>query len=91
VVQDTEYRKSLNSLSPCSNVLFPAPDGAEMRNKIPVRRVLKSEGEVTALLDVLHLFANFLQLGLGLDYPMRGRRVAGFYAHSVEFPADFLS
>ena len=72
MVHDTEYTKSPKCRNPFSSVLLPAPDGAEMRNKIPVLRVSKRErsGVFTALFDVLNLLADFLQLGFCCDDPM---------------------
>src|SRR5947209_8101846 len=66
-----------------TNVVFPAPDGAERTNRIPLR--------VNRLLKVLDLLANLFQLRLAGNDPLRYGGVIGLGAECVELSKDFLS
>lgn len=78
---------------PCSRVLLPAPEGAEITNRRPLRRYSKgrSVGVLTGLFDILDLLSDFLQLRLSSDHPMGNRCVVGLYSKSIELARDFLS
>ena len=61
---------------------MPAPDGAERRNKIPLR--------VNRLLKVLNLLADFFELGLASDNALRNAGIICFRAEGIQFAKDFL-
>src|SRR5688572_24262834 len=60
------------------SVVFPAPDGDE---------TMSGSGPS---FDILHLFANALELGLGLDDQMRNRGIRALRTSGVELASDLL-
>src|SRR5437763_5730942 len=69
--------------SASTSVVFPAPDGAERTNKIPVR--------VNRLLKVLNLLSNFFELGFAHYDALRNARVIRLCTKRVQFAKNFLS
>jgi len=63
-VQETDQTKSGFCRKAVHRVVFPAPEGAEMTNRMPVRRNWKA-----VLLKVGDLFADSIELRLGLHDP----------------------
>src|SRR5262249_5666975 len=65
-----------------TTVVFPAPDGAEMTNRIPCR--------LNGLLKILNLFADLLQVGIASDHALRDCRVIRLRSECVEFAKNLL-
>ena len=61
--------------SASTSVVFPAPDGAERTNKIPVR--------VNRLLKVLNLLADFFEFGFASNDSLGDASVVGFRTESI--------
>ena len=64
-------------------VVLPAPDGAEMTKRIPVRVMAR-------LFNVGKLFADPVQLGLRVDDESGDARVGGLGSDGVEFASELL-
>ena len=62
---------------------MPAPDGAEMTKRIPVRVMVR-------LFNVGKLFADAVQLSLRVDHESSDESVGGFRSDGVEFASEFL-
>src|SRR5438105_12661386 len=63
------------------SVVFPAPEGPETMKRVP---------SGWKLLDILHLFADPLDLGLQFYNDGSERRRAGLRAHRVDLAQHFL-
>src|SRR6266481_662627 len=60
-------------------VVLPAPDGAETMKSRP-----------RLLLDILHLLAHLLELGLGGDDQLGDAEAVGLRADGIDLPIHFL-
>ena len=91
-MQETEYSKSPKWRIPLSSVLLPAPDGADITNRIPSVRagIFIGVGVLTALFDVLDLLSYAFDFRLRSHHGLRDFGVVRLYRKRIELARDFL-
>src|SRR5262245_12190356 len=82
VVALTENSTRGSTIRRLQIVLLPEPDGPETTSIVPCPAI--------ALLDVLHLLAQALDVGLGVDHPVGHGRVGALGTDRVDLAEDLL-
>ena len=89
-MHETEYSKSPKWRIPLSKVLLPAPEGADITNRMPSERLGILIGVFTGLFDVLDLLSDPLDLCFCRYHRLGDQGIVGFYRQRVEFARDLL-
>lgn len=91
MVHETEYSKSPKWRIPLSKVLLPAPDGADITNRMPSERLGILIGVFTSSFDVLDLFSDPFDLRLCGYHRLGDQCIVGFNRQRIELARDFLN